>query len=163
MLLNNTGVTLKPKFYFIMLKFATRGVCECPHGPWGVPTTAGPADKHDPPPRGANLRCVGSTTDRATRFLSLNFALKCPGTWALALMHPWKEHSFLGRGSWRTQNFRGSTISQTNEDLPPRSNLPCSRKEDRRQGKMANDGQTRGSKATAPASRQVGTGKNTLP
>ena len=24
-----------------------------PHGPWGVPTTAGPADKHDPPLRGA--------------------------------------------------------------------------------------------------------------
>ena len=33
-----------------MLKFATRGVCEYPHGPWGVLTTAGPADKHDPPP-----------------------------------------------------------------------------------------------------------------
>ena len=37
-----------------MRKFTTRGICEYQDGPWGVPTTAGPADKHDPPLRGAN-------------------------------------------------------------------------------------------------------------
>ena len=28
-------------------------------------------------------------------------------------MHPWKEHSFLRRRSWRTQKFRGSSIPKT--------------------------------------------------
>ena len=32
-----------------MLKFATRAVCEHPHGPWGVLTTAGPSQRNDPP------------------------------------------------------------------------------------------------------------------
>ena len=32
-----------------MLKFAKTGVCECPHVPWGVLETAGPAHEHDPP------------------------------------------------------------------------------------------------------------------
>jgi hypothetical protein len=131
LLLNNTGIVLQPKFYFIILKFATRGVCEYPHGPWAVLTTAGPADKHDPTPRGTNLRCQGATTYRETRFLIQNFALKCPGTRALALMHPWEEHSLLPRRSWRTQKFPGSSIIKTNEALPPRSHLPCSRKEGR--------------------------------
>jgi hypothetical protein len=98
----NTGINPNPTFYFLMRKFTTRGVCECQDGPWGVPTTttAGPADKHDPPPRGATLWCQGSTTDGATRFFILNVALKDPGTRALALMHPWKEHSFLRRRSY---------------------------------------------------------------
>jgi hypothetical protein len=131
LLLNDTGIALQPKFYFIILTFATRGVCEHPHGPWGVLTTAGPADKHDPTPCGTNLRCQGSTTDRETRFLIQNFALKCPGTWALPLMYPREEHSILPRRSWRTQKFPGSSIPKTNEALPPRSHLPCSRKEER--------------------------------
>ena len=32
-----------------MLKFATRAVCDYPHGPWGVLTTAGPSQRNDPP------------------------------------------------------------------------------------------------------------------
>ena len=119
LLLNNTGINPKPIFYFLMQKFTTRGVCGYPHGPWGVPTTAGPADKHDPPLGGVPLWCQGSTTDGETSFLTLNFALKDPGTRALPLMHPWKEHSFLRRRSWFTQKFCDSSIPKTNEDLPP--------------------------------------------
>jgi hypothetical protein len=102
-----------------MRKSTARGVCECQDGSWGVPTTAGPADKHDPPPHGATLWCQGSTTDGATRFFILNFALKDPGTRALALMHPWKEHTFLRRGSWYTKQICDSSIPKTNEDPPP--------------------------------------------
>ena len=65
------------------------------------------------------LWCQGPTTDGKTSFLILNFALKDPGTRALPLMHPWKEHSFLRRRSWFTQNFCDSSIPKTNEDLPP--------------------------------------------
>ena len=71
-----------------MRKFTTRGICEYQDGPWGVPTTAGPADKHDPPPRGATLWCQGPTTDGETRFLILNFALKDPGTAGAPLNAP---------------------------------------------------------------------------
>ena len=142
-------------------KFTTRGICEYQDGPWGVPTTAGPADKHDPPPRGATLWCQGSTTDGETRFLDLNFAMMGPGTRALPLMHPWKEHSFLRRRSKFTKLFCASSIPKTNEDLHPSSNLPSSREEERWQGGMANYGQTRCTKATTPAHGQIGSGKNT--
>ena len=118
-LYNNTGINPNPTFYFLMRKFTTRGVCGYPHGPWGVPTTAGPADKHDPPLRGATLLCQGPTTDGKTSFLILNFALKDPGKRALPLMHLWKEHSFLRRHSYGTQKFCDSSIPKTNEDLPP--------------------------------------------
>jgi hypothetical protein len=30
-------------------KFATRAVCDYPHGPWGVLTTAGSSQRNDPP------------------------------------------------------------------------------------------------------------------
>ena len=100
-------------------KFTTRGICEYQDGPWGVPTTAGPADKHDPPLRGATLWCQGPTTDGKTGFLILNFALKDPRKRALPLMHLWKEHSFLRRRSYDTQKICDSSIPKTNEDLPP--------------------------------------------
>ena len=32
-----------------MLKFATRAVCDYPHEPWDVLTTAGPSQRNDPP------------------------------------------------------------------------------------------------------------------
>ena len=99
--------------------------------------------------------------DGETRFLNLNFALKDPGTRALPLMHPWKEHSCLRRRSWCTQKFCGSSIPKTNEDLHPGSYLPCSRVEERWQAGMANYGQTRCIKVTTPANGQIGTGKNT--
>ena len=119
LLQNDTGIKPKPTFSFLIRKFTTRGICESQDGPWGVPTTAGPADKHDPPLRGATLWCQGPTTDGKTRFLILNFALKDPGKRALPLMHLWKEHSFLRRRSYRTQKFCDSYIPKTNEDLPP--------------------------------------------
>ena len=61
----------------------------------------------------------GPTTDGETSFLTLNFALKAPGTRALPSLHPWKEHSFLRRRSCGTQKFCDSSIPKTNEDLPP--------------------------------------------
>ena len=144
-----------------MRKFTTRGICECPDGPWGVPTKAGPADKHDPPLRGGTLWCQGPTMDGETRFLNLNFALKDPGTRALPFMHPWKEHSFLRRRSWCMQKICASSIPKTNEDLPPWSYLPCSREEEQWQSGMANYGLARCTKATTPGHWQIGTGKNT--
>jgi hypothetical protein len=103
----------------------------------------------------------GSTTNGETTFLNLNFALKDPGTRALPSLCPWKEHPLLRRRSYGTPKFCDSSIPKTNEDLPPRSDLPCSRKEERRQGGMTNSGQTRCVKATTPANGQIGTGKNT--
>ena len=46
MLLNNTGITLKPKFYFIILKFVTRGVCGYLDGPCCLLTTTGAAQRN---------------------------------------------------------------------------------------------------------------------
>ena len=46
MLLNNTGIILKPKFYFITLKFVTRGVCGYLDGPCCLLTTTGAAQRN---------------------------------------------------------------------------------------------------------------------
>ena len=46
LLLNNTGITLKPKFYFIILKFVTRGVCGYLDGPCCLLTTTGAAQRN---------------------------------------------------------------------------------------------------------------------
>jgi hypothetical protein len=141
MSLHNTGVTPDPDFYFPIKKLTTRGAfsyhARYPHGLWGVPTTAVPPGKHDPPPRGAALWCQGPTTDGATRFLILNFAQKDPGTRALAFMHPWKEHSFLRRGSWHTQHICDSSMFPRPMRTFPfdLTCLICSREEERWQGR----------------------------
>jgi hypothetical protein len=46
LLLNNTGITLKPKFYFITLKFVTKGVCGYLDGPCCLLTTTGAAQRN---------------------------------------------------------------------------------------------------------------------
>jgi hypothetical protein len=115
----NTGTNPKLNIYFATRKCTQRDACGSPDGPWAVLKTGGPAEAHDPPTRGSTQCCPGPTLDGATGFWVLNFALEDPGTTAIALMHPWKEHSFLRRRSWCTNFFRGSSIPKTNEDLPP--------------------------------------------
>ena len=104
---------------------------------------------HAVPPRGDNgPRWTGKRT-----FLILNFTQKDAGKRALPLTHPWQEHSFLWMAALLVLTKNPWHFhSKTDEDLPRRSDLPCSREEERQQGEMAKDGQTRGSKATTPAS-----------
>ena len=49
LVLNNTGIAPKLKFYFSMPKFATRRVCGYLHGPCGFVITAGAAQRHSNP------------------------------------------------------------------------------------------------------------------
>ena len=77
-----------------MRKFTTRGVCGYPHGPWGVPTTAGPADEHDPPLGGITL-CVSRVHHgRGNELLDPKFCAEEPRDAGAALNAPMKGTFF---------------------------------------------------------------------
>ena len=86
-------------------KFTTRVVCGYPHGPWVVPTTAGPADKHDPPLGGIPLIVVSRVHHgRGNELFDPKFYAEGPRDAGAALNAPMKG-TFLSSAAflWHTK------------------------------------------------------------